>query len=417
MWDSETSDSKPRGIDEQSALSVSDLTLRIKGLLEGSLPKVWVEAEISDLSRPSSGHLYMTLKDDRSQIRAVIWRTVASRLQFKIEDGLSVICCGGVEVYPPRGSYQLVITRLQPKGIGALQLAFRQLHAKLSAEGLFEAARKKPLPRFPKRIGFVTSPSGAALHDFIEAAREQWPAMELLIIPAKVQGADAAREIADGIRAAQRVRPPLDLLIVGRGGGSIEDLWCFNEEVVVRALAACKLPTISAVGHEIDVTLSDLVADARALTPTHAAQLALPNYQAVSEWLDSVKSRLSQTLYARIRLLRERLGGLAARRSIRQPHDLISQRRQMLDDWDLRGRAAMWNRIAKSRQQVEGLARAAHALSPLQVLGRGYSLTMLAKSGKLVASARDVKIGLSIETILNGFRLESQITKIVDEKP
>ena len=402
----------PRGIDEGTALSISELTMRIKGLVEGSLPRVWVEGEISDLSRPSSGHLYLTLKDDRSQIRAVVWRTVASRLPFKIADGLSVVCCGGIEVYPPRGTYQLVIQQLQPKGIGALELAFRQLHAKLSAEGLFDPARKKALPKFPRRIAFVTSPSGAALHDFLEAARKNWPAFELLVIPVRVQGEGAAQEIAEGIRAAQKILPELDVLIVGRGGGSMEDLWCFNDERVVRALAACRIPTVSAVGHEIDVTLSDLAADARALTPTQAAHLILPDKNAIGQSLLATQANLKQLMLNRIRHLMERVHSLGQRHVIRQPQAMIAQRRQTLDEWDLRGRSAVWNQLNKARQSLQELARASHALSPLQVLARGYSLTCDAQSGRLIHAAEDVRVGQNITSTLDQLRITSQISAI-----
>ncbi len=410
--DGERSPYLPKGIDEGTALSISELTMRIKGLLEGSLPRVWVEGEISDLSRPSSGHLYLTLKDDRSQIRAVVWRTVASRLPFKIADGLSVVCCGGIEVYPPRGTYQLVIQQLQPKGIGALELAFRQLHAKLSAEGLFDPARKKPLPKFPQRIGFVTSASGAALHDFLEAARKIWPAFELLVIPVRVQGEGAAFEIAEGIRIAQKILPELDVLVVGRGGGSMEDLWCFNDERVVRALAACRIPTVSAVGHEIDVTLSDLAADARALTPTQAAHLILPDQYSIGESLRTARANLKQLMFSKIRYLMERVNSLGQRHAIQQPHTMISQRRQTLDEWDLRGRRAVWDQLRKARQSLQELARASHALSPLQVLARGYSLTCDAQSGRLIHSADDIGIGQNILSTLDQLKITSQILGI-----
>ncbi len=278
----------------EAPLTVSQLNQIVKGVLDDNIPPVWIEAEISDLARPSSGHLYMTLKDSQSQIRAVMWKGAASKLTFRLEDGQALLCYGALDVYSPRGSYQFIVQKAQPKGIGALQLAFQQLHAKLSAEGLFDQERKKPLPMFPKRIGFVTSPSGAAVRDFLEVLRRRWQGVEVMIIPAKVQGKEAAKEIADGIRLASRVRPKLDLLVVGRGGGSLEDLWCFNEEVVVRAIAACPLPTVSAVGHEIDVTLCDLAADVRALTPTEAAERILPDSQLLIQQLAAVHRSMTQ---------------------------------------------------------------------------------------------------------------------------
>src|SRR5450755_4628511 len=232
-------------------LSVTQLTARIKDLLEGAFPSVWVAGELSNFSRPQSGHCYFTLKDDQSQIRAVIWRGTASKLKFDLSDGLEVICRGHLDVYGPRGSYQLVVDELQPKGVGALELALRKLREKLAAEGLFDSARKRKLPLFPKRLAFVTSPTGAAVRDFLEVLRRRWRGVDVLIIPVRVQGEGAAAEIVAGIRAANRLRPPPDVLVIGRGGGSLEDLWAFNEEPVVRAIAASRIPTVSAVGHEI----------------------------------------------------------------------------------------------------------------------------------------------------------------------
>lgn len=388
------------GLDEEHPLSVTQLTLCIKQLVEGSLPMVWLEGEISDLSRPSSGHCYMTLKDEHCQIRAVMWRSAAQRLPFRLEDGQAIVCAGGVEVYPPRGTYQIVINRVQPKGVGSLQLAFQQLHKRLAAEGLFEAGRKRALPRFPRRVGFVTSPSGAAVHDFVEAARHRWPAMQLLVIPAKVQGAGAAEDIVRGIQQAAGVQPPLDVLVVGRGGGSLEDLWCFNDERVVRALAASPIPTISAVGHEVDVTLSDLVADARALTPTHAAEVALPNAAELTAWLAQANARMAGSLRTRLRHARERLEHWRGARTLVNPHELISMRRQMLDEWELRSGSAAAQVLRSGQERLQGIARAAHALSPLQVLGRGYSLSSRTDDNSVLRSAADVSPGDQIKTVL-----------------
>lgn len=399
------------GLDASHPLSVSQLTLCVKRLIEGSLPSVWLEAEISDLSRPSSGHYYMTLKDKTCQIRAVMWRTAAARLPFQLEDGQAIICRGGVEVYPPRGTYQLVIQQVQPKGLGSLQLAFEQLHRRLAGEGLFETHRKRPLPRFPIRIGFVTSPSGAALHDFVEAARRRWPLMNLLVIPAKVQGQGAADDIVRGIRIAARLQPQLDLLVVGRGGGSLEDLWCFNEEKVVRALAACPIPTISAVGHEVDVTLCDLVADARALTPSNAAEVGLPSASEIAGYLAQAQMRMTTMVHSRVRNLQQQLERLAHTRALERPHELINMRRQLLDEWESRGRTAIWQLIRQQRQRVEGLARAAHALSPLQVLGRGYSLTSRTDNGEIVRDASDVVNGQRITTVLERGTILSEVIK------
>ncbi len=399
----------PTGHTAEAPLSVSQLNWLVKQVIEQALPQVWIEGEISDLSRPSSGHMYFTLKDSDSQVRGVMWRNTAQRLPFKLKDGMKVVCQGAVEVYAPRGSYQVIVNRMQPLGIGPLQLAFQQLHQKLAAEGLFAAERKRPLPRFPRRLAFVTSPSGAALHDFLEAARSRWSDFELFLIPARVQGEGAAAEIVRGIQLAQRITPALDVLIVGRGGGSIEDLWCFNEESVIRALSACTIPTISAVGHEIDVTLSDLVADARALTPTHAAQLALPNSDEVRGTLTQLERRTHASLRTRLKNLRQRLDVYATRSLLARPHQIHQQRRQLLDEFDLRARAAVWNGLRNRRQRMAGLARAIEALSPLQVLSRGYSLTHLSGSLKPLSSATQVSEGDHVTTILADGQLTCEV--------
>ena len=312
-----------------TVLTVGELTFQIKEVLEGTFPKVWVAGEITDLARPRSGHVYLTLKDETSQIRAVVWKNTAASLAVKLEDGLEVIAQGDVEVYAPRGSYQLIIRQLEPQGIGALQLAFRKLYSKLSAEGLFEAEHKQKLPAWPTRVAVVTSPTGAAIRDFLEVLRRRWPGVEILVVPTRVQGKGAADEIARAITTASTLASPPDILVVCRGGGSMEDLWCFNEEAVVRAIFASPIPVISAVGHEIDVTLSDLVADVRALTPSEAAEIILPSVEQVQQQLQQLRLRLVSQLQRQATLQRSNLDGLANRRVLRQPlhqiHDLARQ--------------------------------------------------------------------------------------------
>jgi exodeoxyribonuclease VII large subunit len=406
----EEQDDLPPGTSNSRPLSISQLNFYIKHLMEEAFPKIWVSGEVSDLSRPSSGHIYFTLKDEQSQIRAVIWRTTAQRLPFQLKDGLKVICGGAVEVYAPRGSYQLIINQLQPKGIGPLQLAFQQLHKKLAAEGLFDPGKKRPLPKFPKRIGFVTSPSGAALHDFLEAARSRWPDVCLTVIPARVQGERASEDLVQGIRIAQKLVPKLDLLIVGRGGGSMEDLWCFNEEVVVRALAASKIPTVSAVGHEIDVTLCDLAADLRALTPTHAAQLVLPSQTELWQQVEQLTRRSHGAMLNRIKQLKQRLSYVSDRSVLARPHELHKQRRQLVDELDLRARAAVWNVWHVKSEKLSGMARAVAALSPLGVLARGYSLTQIEGSTTPLTSYKSVAPGDLIRTTLQDGVVVSEVT-------
>ena len=284
---------------EQQPLSVSQLTAQVKDLLEGSFPSVWVEGEISNLSRPQSGHCYLSIKDERAQLRAVLWRGTAERLPVKLVDGMEVICQGGLDVYAPRGSYQLVIRKVLPKGEGGLQKALRRLRDKLSAEGLFDKSQKKPLPRFPRRIAVVTSPTGAAIHDFLQVLQRRWRHADVLLVPVRVQGSDAAAEIATAIEQVNLLREPVDVIVVGRGGGSLEDLWAFNEEPLVRAIYASKIPVISAVGHEIDVTLADLVADIRALTPSEAAELVVPDEGEIISLLHNLLQRLAAGLRGR----------------------------------------------------------------------------------------------------------------------
>ena len=319
------------------AVSVSELTGHIKAILEGTFPSIWVAGEISDLMRPRSGHLYFTLKDDQAQIRGVIWRSTASRMREPIEEGQSVLCFGDVEVYGARGTYQLVVRKVQAQGLGSLQIAFQKLQAKLNAEGLFDASRKRSLPRFPRRIGLVTSPSGAAIRDFLEAAANRWKGIEIVVIPALVQGSGAVRSIVAAINAAQRFRPRFDILVISRGGGSLEDLWCFNEEAVVRAVAASKIPTVSAVGHEIDVTLCDLAADVRALTPTDGATRVLPDAALLDRSVLNLRQRLHRCAWMMLESRRDRLESLGSRTVLRKPHQMIHDRDRLLDEFDARG--------------------------------------------------------------------------------
>lgn len=398
---------------EVHAVTVSELTGHIKAILEGTFPSIWVAGEISDLVRPRSGHVYFTLKDEQSQIRGVIWRSAAARLQETIEEGQSVLCLGDVEVYAPRGTYQLVVRKLQTQGLGALQVAFQKLQAKLHAEGVFDAARKRPLPRFPRRIGVVTSPSGAAIQDFLKAAAHRWKGIDIVIIPALVQGTGAARSIADAVKMAHRYRPTLDALVLARGGGSLEDLWCFNEETVVRAVAASKIPTISAVGHEIDITLCDLAADVRALTPTDAATKVLPDAALLQRSVVNLQQRLSRQARLMIETRRARLEAVGSRTVLRRPHELVLDRARLLDELDARARRAMFSSVALGRAKMATAAASLSALSPLNVLTRGYSVT-LDSSGKAITRAGDVQIGDPIRTRLHQGEMQSVVTHVGD---
>jgi exodeoxyribonuclease VII large subunit len=392
-------------------LSVWELTALIKDLLEGSFPAVWVSGEISNLSSPQSGHVYLTLKDDRAQIRAVLWRTAASRLKFDLQDGMEVLVQGDLDVYAPRGSYQLVIRQVELKGMGALELALRKLRDKLAAEGLFETSRKRPLPRFPRRIAFVTSPTGAAVRDFLEVLRRRWGDVEVLIVPARVQGEGAAAEIAAGIALVNRLQMPVDVLVVGRGGGSLEDLWCFNEEIVVRAIHASRIPVISAVGHEIDVTLSDLVADVRALTPSEAAELVVPAMDQVRAALRGYQQHLAASLRQRALAARSRLDMFAQRRAFRRPFEYVHDLAQRLDELSARSTRGIKQRLIASRKMADALTAQLESLSPLGVLGRGYSLTQRLPDGALLRDARDVAVGDQIRTRLERGEVISQVVK------
>ena len=283
-----------------SFCTVSELTAQIKMVLEEGFAEVAVQAEVSNLARPRSGHVYLSLKDDSAQIRAVLWKSEAQRLVFDLTDGLAVRVWGRLAVYAPRGEYQLVIRRIEPEGIGALELAFRQTVARLAAEGLFDPARKRPLPRFPRRIVVVTSPTGAAVRDLLQVIGRRWRASEILIAPSRVQGAGAAAEVVAALALANRVAGA-DLIIVARGGGSLEDLWTFNEEVVARAIVGSRLPVVSAIGHEIDVTIADLAADRRALTPSEAGEICVPDAEEVRRALDRLAQRLDHAGRALIR--------------------------------------------------------------------------------------------------------------------
>ncbi len=374
----------------QRVMSVSELTDQIKGSLEGQFPAVWVSGEISNFSRPQSGHCYLTLKDDRAQIRAVLWRTAAREVRCDLHDGLEVICQGSLDVYAPRGSYQLVIRQIEPKGLGALELALRKLRERLAAEGLFEPARKRPLPRFPRRIAFVTSPTGAAIRDFLEVLRRRWLGVDVLIVPVRVQGDGSADEIAAGIEMVNRLALPVDVLVVGRGGGSLEDLWAFNEEIVVRAIFASRVPVVSAVGHEIDVTLADLVADVRALTPSEAAERVAPAADEVRGFLARQQHRLSNALRSRVAAAQARFNALAGSRAFRRPLERVQLLQRQLDELQSRADRAMDRRLETARNLVDAKALQLESLSPLGVLRRGYSVTRRLADGQLVRSVRGV---------------------------
>ncbi len=369
--------------------SVSELTARIKDALAARFGEVALHGEVSNVARPKSGHIYFTIKDDAAQIRAVIWRSDARRLPFDLTDGLAVRALGGVTVYEPRGDYQLVVRALEPEGVGPLELAFRQRFARLAAEGLFDPGRKRPLPRFPRRIVIVASPTGAAVRDVLQVTGRRWRCAEILIAPTRVQGEGADREVVAALALANRVAGA-DVIIIARGGGSLEDLWTFNEEIVARAIAGSRVPVVSAIGHEIDVTLADLAADRRALTPSEAGEVCVPDCREIALHLDRLAERLRAAGFAQLQGARARLDRLAER-----SHQSLAQLLQA------------------RRLRLTRLAASLEALSPLAVLARGYSLTLNHDDGSLIRTVDQVKPGQRIVTRL----AEGQITSRVESMP
>jgi exodeoxyribonuclease VII large subunit len=322
------------------------------------------------------------------------------------------VCHGNLDVYLPRGSYQLVVRQIQPRGEGALQLALRQLQQKLASEGLFDRAHKKPLPRYPRRIVIVTSPTGAAIRDFLEVLRRRWKHADVMVIPARVQGEGAAGEIAGAIKTANGIRPRPDVLVVGRGGGSLEDLWCFNEEQVVRAIFASTIPVVSAVGHEIDVTLADLVADVRALTPTEAAELVVPSSEEIVGQLKNLRQRLVALLRSRAAESRSRLEALAQRRVLRRPWERLHELDRRVDELEARAQRSAQRVLSQGRERLVGLADRLEALSPLGVLGRGYSITHRTEEGSLVTDASQLEVGQQLSSRFASGRAISRVERV-----
>jgi len=336
---------------EKKVWKVSELTSRIAGMLEREFPDVWIEGEVSNYRPAQSGHLYFTLKDSSAQIRCVCFRDQARGLKFRPEDGLQVILRGAIGVYEPRGEYQVYVSYIEPAGLGALQLAFEQLKKKLAAEGLFDETRKKPLPVLPRRIGVVTSPTGAAIRDILRVLKRRFPNVHLLLFPVKVQGEGAAGEIAEAVRYFNRAKAA-DVLIVARGGGSLEDLWAFNEEVVARAIAGSEIPVITGVGHETDFTISDFVADLRAPTPSAAAEIVVRSRQEFERHLAESERRLIDRMRYRILRSRQQVQQLAAHRGFRQLEVLVRRRRQQVDEMSSSLAIGLRLRLATIRQRV-----------------------------------------------------------------
>jgi len=399
----------------ESILTVSELTAGIKELLETAFSSVRVAGEIADFARPRSGHCYFTLKDDASQLRAVLWRSTAARVKFDLVDGLEVVCRGHVDVYAPRGSYQLIVEAIQPRGVGALELALRQLRERLGREGLFDPARKRPLPRLARRLAIVTSPTGAALRDFLQVLTRRWRGADVLVVPVRVQGQGAAEEIARAIATVNRLRPRPDCLVVARGGGSLEDLWAFNEEPVVRAIAASEVVVVSAVGHEIDVTLADLAADVRAATPSEAAELVVPAADELAALLGQLRRRLRAHVRAVVGSARTRLDALGRSRVLRRPRDRLGELARRLDELDARAGRAIRHGCDQARRRCESLSARLESLSPLAVLARGYSLTERVADGTVVRDAGSLVPGEQLRTCFARGQATSRVERTEGE--
>ena len=402
------------------ALSVTEFTSRVKEHVESRFADAWVCGEISNLVAASSGHVYLSLKDDTSLLRAVIWRGTRQLLAIEPSDGLEVICHGRLEVYPPRGTYQLTIDALHAIGTGALEARLRKLHASLESEGLFAAERKRPIPTFPRRIALVTSPSGAAIADFLKTLFLRWRATEVIVVPSRVQGAGAAEELAAALATAARIRPAVEVIALVRGGGSLEDLWAFNEEVLVRAVVASPIPIVSGVGHEIDVSLADLAADLRALTPTDAAVQVSPDGVQMVAMTDSLGIRLQASLKRSLRATRDRIDHLARAPIFADPNKVVRDRDSLVQQHAARLNRLVNTAIQRGRERLGAAVGRLEAGSPLKLLSRGYSVTSLAENyGKHGSTALRSTAGIDPEAIivthLADGRLWSRVERITND--
>ncbi len=408
--------SRPATVGAQTAeepdrltLGVSQLLAGLSGLIEDRVGRVWVVGEISNLHSARSGHCYFTLKDEGGQIRAALFRGNASRVRFELEEGLEVVAEADVSIYAARGDLQLIVRGLEPRGTGALQLAFEQLRRRLAAAGLFDEDRKLPIPSHPRRIGIVTSPTSAAVRDVLKVAERRFPGIPLLISPALVQGEEAPAQIASAIARVADARE-IDVILVVRGGGSIEDLWAFNTEIVAKAIAASPIPIISGVGHETDTTIADLVADLRAPTPSAAAMLALPDAAEMSSVVSRDTRRLVAAMRRRIDAHHHRLARLRQVLRARSPQARIAMARTREARARAAANAAIRRRLDGGRRRLGEWAARLDALSPLAVLGRGYSIVRREDDGAIVRAASDVAVGDRLDLQLAEGRLAAEVT-------
>ena len=389
-------------------LTVTQLTAQIKTYLEGTFPDIWVEGEISNLSIPQSGHAYFTLKDDQSQIRVVLFRSSQRFLKFTLQHGIQVICRGRVSVYEPRGEYQLIVDYIEPKGVGALQLAFEQLKERLAKEGLFDLEHKKPLPVLPRRIGIITSPTGAAIRDMLRVIKRRHPKIHILIYPVPVQGVEAAPAIVGALQYFNREQNA-DVLIAGRGGGSLEDLWAFNEESVARAIYGSRIPVISAVGHETDYTIADFVSDVRAPTPSAAAEIVVKSEESFEESILSLESRLIRSMKHKLILMRSSVREYV--RLLSDPRRRLERYSQRVDELMHRIALELQHYLQRDRARLNAMAEGLDHLNPLGILSRGYSITRKYPGGAILKDAADAKPGDIISTTLHKGAVWSRVEK------
>ena len=394
---------------------VSDLTAEIRALLETSFSGIWVEGELSNFRQPTSGHMYFTLKDQESQIRVVMFRMANRQLKFQPRDGLAILVYGELSVYEPRGEYQIVAEYLEPRGLGALQLAFEQLKEKLQAEGLFDDSRKRPIPMLPRRIGVITSPTGAAIRDILQVLGRRFATVDVLIHPVTVQGDQAAREIVEALHELNR-RGGLDVVIVARGGGSIEDLWAFNEEVVARAIADSKIPVISAIGHEVDYTIADFVADLRAPTPSAAAELVVSKKDELAQRLDDLQARMTGVVRSRLDAFRVQMAGLDRHLRLLNPIERIRLQRRRLTE--LLRQLGGWadRRLMVLKGELKAAAGKLDSLSPLAILSRGYSICLRLPGHEIVKESKMLVAGDEVDVRLHRGRLRCGVREVTAEE-
>ena len=398
-------------VEKVRVYSVSELTREVKSLLEASFPAVWLEGEVSNVRLPSSGHLYMTLKDVGAQIQAVCFNFKARVPGFTIQDGLKVIVFGNITVYEKNGNYQINIKKLEPAGIGALQLAFEQLKKKLFEEGLFDSAHKRPIPLLPSRIGVVTSPTGAAIRDILNVLDRRFSNVNVVIAPAMVQGDRAPREIVRAIEVLNDL-DEVEVIVVTRGGGSLEDLWAFNDERVARAIYDSRIPVISAVGHEIDWTIADFVADLRCPTPSAAAELVIGKKSELMDQVQFFQEKMLLNLRAKIEGLKKRVQILAEHPFFKYPKSLIEDLSQSVDLWVERIENLVMRVMDSKRGALAVLSQKLEVLSPLSILSRGYSVTRQVSSGKLICDVSQAAVGDEVEILLAKGALAAMVKEL-----